>query len=94
MGLGKTLQTVAFVRELKLRYGMRALALIVGPLSTYPHWQRESERWAPSLSTVAYVGGAADRAACREAAVLHRRQLTSRRAHQNDRGGRRAPPGW
>ena len=53
------------MRELKLTYGAAEPVLIVVPLSTYPHWVREFERWAPRLNTVAYVGHAEDRAEIR-----------------------------
>ena len=62
----KTIQTIALLAHL-LEKGNAGPFLVVAPLSAYPHWQRECERWAPSLRTVAYVGVQADRARLREA---------------------------
>lgn len=46
MGLGKTLQTVAFCAQLHEKHGVRGPFLVVAPLSTLPHWQREFQRWS------------------------------------------------
>ncbi|GMH56564.1 hypothetical protein TrST_g9049 [Triparma strigata] len=60
MGLGKTLQTVGFVQALKeLRHTTKP-TLIVAPLSTIPHWQREFESWT-DLNTIVYYGNKWDR---------------------------------
>ena len=44
MGLGKTAQTVVTIQHL-VDVGFRGPFLIVAPLSTLPHWQREFEGW-------------------------------------------------
>ncbi len=41
MGLGKTLQTVSYLRQLHDNYGVSGPFLVVAPLSTLAHWQRE-----------------------------------------------------
>jgi SNF2 family DNA or RNA helicase len=68
MGLGKTLQVIAFIAALEetgqkkeVKEGYRYL--IVAPLSVLPNWMEQFEQFAPSLSTVMYIGPAKDRAA-------------------------------
>ena len=65
MGLGKTLQTVGFIDALKTRRHCTKPVLVVAPLSTIPHWQREFESWS-DLNTIVYYGNAHDRATIRE----------------------------
>ncbi|KNE71001.1 hypothetical protein AMAG_20272 [Allomyces macrogynus ATCC 38327] len=60
MGLGKTVQIVAFVQYLVTRY-MRYPALVVAPNSTLEHWDREFRKWAPNLHVVLVPGTAQDR---------------------------------
>jgi superfamily II DNA or RNA helicase len=58
MGLGKTVQTLALLLWLKKDEagpGARP-SLVVAPTSVLPNWQREAERFAPSLKVVAYDG--------------------------------------
>ena len=45
MGLGKTVQTLAFLNWLVLHHSNPGPFLVVAPLSTLPHWQREVEAW-------------------------------------------------
>ena len=45
MGLGKTVQSVTFLEHLCRIHNMRGPFLIVAPLSTIYHWQREIEEW-------------------------------------------------
>ena len=65
MGLGKTVQTVSLVRMVKERYGSKYPALVVAPLSTIQHWQREFEHWS-NLDAVIYHGSARGRAMARQ----------------------------
>lgn len=61
MGLGKTAQSIA-VLEFQRQYGgVRGPFLIIAPLTTLGHWQREVETWT-SMNCVVYAGSAADRA--------------------------------
>ena len=46
MGLGKTAQTVAFLRHLKEKESDEGPFLVVAPLSTIQHWQREVKAWS------------------------------------------------
>src|SRR5690606_26984543 len=55
MGLGKTVQSVTFLYSL-LHEDLRGPFLIVVPLSTLRHWQRELFHWCPNLNTVVYTG--------------------------------------
>eukprot|EP00644_Phytophthora_capsici_P000317 jgi/Phyca11/13664/fgenesh1_pg.PHYCAscaffold_4_\ len=68
MGLGKTLQVIAFItalvaanqRQKKVEGGR---FLVVAPLSVLPNWMEQFEQFAPSISTVMYIGPAKDREA-------------------------------
>ena len=60
MGLGKTVQTVAFLSHLRDN-GINGPFLIVVPLSTLVNWQKEVVRWCPSMNAIIYHGTKADR---------------------------------
>ena len=60
MGLGKTVQSVSFLELLYSKFHLRGPFLIVAPLSTLPHWQREFENWT-DLNVIVYHGSAAAR---------------------------------
>ena len=55
MGLGKTVQTVSVVNHLFSQVGIRGPFLIIAPLITVPHWQREFEGWT-EMNTIVYHG--------------------------------------
>jgi chromodomain-helicase-DNA-binding protein 7 len=65
MGLGKTLQTAAFVNLVATRLHRRGPFLIVAPLSTIQHWYREFTTWT-DLNTIIYHGSQEDRSIIRE----------------------------
>lgn len=52
MGLGKTIQTIAYVASLKEDGASERPHLIVAPLSTLRNWEREFQMWAPQLNVV------------------------------------------
>jgi SNF2 family DNA or RNA helicase len=58
MGLGKTVQAIAFLAYLEQQEHIPGPHLIVVPASTYQNWQNEIRLWSPSLSAnlVAYRG--------------------------------------
>ena len=56
MGLGKTLQTIALLLHTKNKDKKRKLNLVVAPTSVVPNWQREIDKFAPSLKTVVWHG--------------------------------------
>lgn len=56
MGLGKTVQTVSYLTSLFEDNNIRGPFLVVVPLSTLRHWQREFATWAPQMNTVIYAG--------------------------------------
>ncbi|KAI9176217.1 hypothetical protein H9P43_006582 [Blastocladiella emersonii ATCC 22665] len=60
MGLGKTVQSVAFLHELYSRYGVMGPFLVIAPLSTVPHWEREFRNWT-NMNAIVYHGNAAAR---------------------------------
>ncbi len=55
MGLGKTVQALALMLKAKADQG-HAPALVVAPTSVLPNWEREIERFAPSLSYLTWHG--------------------------------------
>jgi len=54
MGLGKTIQSIAFLQEI-FNYGIHGPFLVIAPLSTIPNWQREFEMWT-DMNAVVYHG--------------------------------------
>lgn len=64
MGLGKTIQTIAFLCHMRSK-GVTGPFLVLGPLSTLPNWLSEFERWAPHFPAVLYHGSKEERAAIR-----------------------------
>ena len=55
MGLGKTLQTLAFIENLQRKVG-GAVFLVVGPLSALSVWQEECLKFTPHISTQVWHG--------------------------------------
>jgi len=60
MGLGKTVQTTTFINMVHTRYFRRGPFLIVAPLSTLGHWQRELRAWS-DMNVIVYHGSASSR---------------------------------
>src|SRR5512138_624613 len=57
MGLGKTIQVLAYLQSLPGQAeGRREATLLVVPKSLITNWQRESERFTPSLKFLEYMG--------------------------------------
>lgn len=56
MGLGKTLQTIAFLAYLKDVLGVAGPHLVVVPLSVLPNWMSEIERFCPSMRCIRFHG--------------------------------------
>ncbi len=56
MGLGKTLQAIALLLWTKSKTKKKGTSLVVAPTSVVPNWQREIEKFAPSLQTVIWQG--------------------------------------
>ncbi len=76
MGLGKTPQTLALLlaeREQQAARGRKRLAptLLICPMSVVGNWEREAERFAPSLSVLVHHG--AERLMSRKFATTARR---------------------
>ncbi|MBK8170200.1 MAG: SNF2 helicase associated domain-containing protein [Sandaracinaceae bacterium] len=55
MGLGKTLQTIALLCWMKAK-DKEGISLVVAPTSVVPNWQREIEKFAPSLKVMLWHG--------------------------------------
>ncbi len=55
MGLGKTVQALTLLLRIKKDEG-KMPSLVVAPTSVLPNWQREAERFAPSLKVVVHEG--------------------------------------
>ncbi|KAI9298521.1 hypothetical protein K502DRAFT_311406, partial [Neoconidiobolus thromboides FSU 785] len=60
MGLGKTVQSVSFIYHIYRTCKIRGPFLIVAPLSTIPHWEREFKAWT-DLNVVVYHGSSTSR---------------------------------
>ena len=52
MGLGKTIQTIAFLAFLKEQKKIPGPHLVVGPNSTVGNWHKEFKKWFPSCRVV------------------------------------------
>lgn len=55
MGLGKTVQALSLLLKIKGEHG-QAPALVVAPTSVLANWEREIERFAPSLTALTWHG--------------------------------------
>ncbi len=55
MGLGKTVQTLSFIQHM-VEKGATAPNLIVVPTSVLPNWEREAEKFVPSLRRLTIYG--------------------------------------
>ncbi|MDR2488429.1 MAG: DEAD/DEAH box helicase [Desulfovibrio sp.] len=55
MGLGKTVQTLSFIQHM-IEHGSTAPNLIVVPTSVLPNWEREAEKFVPSLRRLTIYG--------------------------------------
>jgi len=56
MGLGKTIQMIAFLAVLMNMHGVYGPFLLLVPLSTLATWLREFRLWAPQINVVEYIG--------------------------------------
>jgi hypothetical protein len=63
MGLGKTAQVIALLLDRVEAGTDRAATLIVCPASVLPNWERELDRFGPSLDVVRHHGGGRARTA-------------------------------
>ncbi len=55
MGLGKTVQTLAFIQHM-VEHGHVGPSLIIVPTSVLPNWDREAEKFVPSLRRLIIYG--------------------------------------
>jgi non-specific serine/threonine protein kinase len=56
MGLGKTVQVLTYLQSLQEHAKAESAALLVVPKSLIANWQRESEKFTPSLKFLEYMG--------------------------------------
>lgn len=75
MGLGKTVQSVSFLDLIYNRFNVRGPFLVIAPLSTLPHWQREFESWT-DLRVLLYHGTEASRDVMFEYEFFYKDQKT------------------
>jgi SWI/SNF-related matrix-associated actin-dependent regulator 1 of chromatin subfamily A len=61
MGLGKTIQIIAFLAYLKETAQQEQTHLVVVPSSTLGNWEVEFAKWCPSLNVVKYYGSQEER---------------------------------
>jgi SNF2 family DNA or RNA helicase len=74
MGLGKTIQLIAFLLYLKENDWLTDPVLLVCPTSVLGNWQKEVNRFAPSLRTLVYHGDKRPKGSAL-AKALEKRQL-------------------
>lgn len=56
MGLGKTVQSIAFLCHVAENYGVWGPFLIISPASTLHNWQQEMQKFLPNFKVVPYWG--------------------------------------
>ncbi|MBK8823148.1 MAG: SNF2 helicase associated domain-containing protein [Anaerolineales bacterium] len=56
MGLGKTVQVLAYLQSQQEQAKVKNVTLLVVPKSLIANWQRESEKFTPSLRFLEYIG--------------------------------------
>lgn len=66
MGLGKTVQSVAFLSYLFHTQQQYGPFLVVVPLSTIGAWQMQFANWAPDMNVICYMGSAKSREVIRD----------------------------
>lgn len=74
MGLGKTIQAIAFLTHLAEEKGVWGPFLVVAPASTLHNWDSELQQFCPGLRVLPYWGDATGR-------KLLRRQLAPHAAY-------------
>lgn len=52
MGLGKTIQTIAFIAYLADKHNIRGPHVIIGPLTTVRNWMKEFSKWLPNCKAM------------------------------------------
>ena len=65
MGLGKTIQSVATLNQIWQNEGIRGPFLVIAPLSTLHHWQREFDTWT-EMNAIVYHGSTESREVLRD----------------------------
>ena len=70
MGLGKTVQTVAFLNWLRHERNQQGPFIVVVPLSTMPSWAETFDNWTPDVNYVVYNGNEASRNIIKEYELL------------------------
>ncbi|KAH7441097.1 hypothetical protein KP509_03G025400 [Ceratopteris richardii] len=65
MGLGKTIQSVAMLQNLRVKWKVKGPFLVVAPVSTLGHWQREIESLT-DMNCLVYAGSMDDRNVIKE----------------------------
>ena len=66
MGLGKTVQTISFLRYMFHELSIYGPFLVVVPLSVLSNWHNEFNTWAPEMNVLVYIGNSESRTAIRE----------------------------
>ena len=56
MGLGKTIQLLAFLQHLKAEHELKRPVLLVAPTSVLTNWRREAESFTPELKVTEHYG--------------------------------------
>ena len=70
MGLGKTIQSIAFLSEIFVR-GIHGPFLIIAPLSTITNWEREFRTWT-EMNAIVYHGSQISRQMIQQYEMVYR----------------------
>lgn len=76
MGLGKTIQSIAFLYEI-FNMGIRGPFLIIAPLSTITNWEREFRTWT-HMNVIVYHGSQISRQMILQYEMFYRDQQVTR----------------
>ena len=87
----QTLQTVVTVNTVSTKVSPSGVFLVVAPLSTLTHWQREFEAWT-DLNTVIYHGSADDRDKIRQFEMAYESDRPTRVAFNSSYLKKCGPP--
>ena len=79
MGLGKTIQAIAFIAELLFTYKISRPFLITVPLSTINNWKREFELWLPEVSVILYQGKGKSRKIARDLLFYYKTKAANKK---------------
>ena len=70
MGLGKTVQTIAWIAYLKFVRGIKGPHMVIVPKSVIPNWVNQVNQWCPSVSIIKFHGSKDERKLIKEKQLI------------------------